>query len=617
VILSVLAEPPARGAGLNQVIGLSIAAMVISAVMLWVGWAHRTHRITWLSAIADRLGHKFNRPPWVALTILVFTTSIICALFGFIWDVSWHIGNGRDPGPLANPAHYFIIIGLFGIFVAGMLAVVIPFDKPGPAAVRITRNWYAPVGGILMAGCGLYAMIGFPLDDIWHRIFGQDVTLWGPTHLMMIGGANFSLFAVLMLEYEGARYTEETPSDEALERNDGPFIKFLRYLSCGGLLIGMSVYQIEFDFGVPQFRLVFQPMLIAAAAAIGTIVARITLGRGAAIIAALFAIALRGAVALIVGPILGAPINWFPLYLGPALVVELLALTPLFRRPILFGAVSGLGIATAGLWLESLWIGKVYHYAWPVTLWREALPTAVPVAIMTGICAALFGMVLTSQRLPGKAIGVTAVALTVLVIGGTVANGLHINVPKQDSATIKLTDLPSAPGQRMVSADVQINPPDLPGAHPDWVTVLAWQGKMANHRGLVIDRLTKVGPGHYVSNEPLPVWGSWKTLLRVHNGRTLAAVPIWAPADDAIPVPEIPVLNNGTRPFAFEVSILQRERDPGVPAWLFTAGGVVVLFFTLCVISALTWGAGRINGSENVPTQPEEQATDHSPPRAA
>ncbi len=350
--LTILAEPPARGAGLNQVIGLSIAAMIISAVMLYVGWAHRAHRITWLNTVAERLGHKFNRPPWVALTILVFTTSIICALFGFIWDVSWHIGNGRDPGPLANPAHYFIIIGLFGIFVAGMLAVVIPFDKPGPAAVRITRNWYAPVGGILMAGCGLYAMIGFPLDDVWHRIFGQDVTLWGPTHLMMIGGANFSLFAVLLLEYEGARSIEETPAGEAPERNDGPFIKFLRYLSCGGLLIGMSVYQIEFDFGVPQFRLVFQPMLIAAAAAIGTIVARITLGKGAAIIAALFAIALRGAVAFLVGPILGAAINWFPLYLGPALVVELLALTPLFGRPILFGAVAGLGIGTAGLWLE-------------------------------------------------------------------------------------------------------------------------------------------------------------------------------------------------------------------------------------------------------------------------
>ena len=56
-----------------------------------------------------------------------------------------------------------------------------------------------------MAGCGLYALIGFPLDDIWHRIFGQDVTLWGPTHLMLIGGAGFSLIAVLYLEYEGRR----------------------------------------------------------------------------------------------------------------------------------------------------------------------------------------------------------------------------------------------------------------------------------------------------------------------------------------------------------------------------------------------------------------------------
>jgi hypothetical protein len=471
---------------------------------------------------------------------------------------------------------------------------------------------------LLMAACGMYAMIGFPLDDVWHRIFGQDVTLWGPTHLMMIGGANFSLFAVLMLEYEGDRSLQEnTSAVGAPKRKDGPFIRTLKYLSCGGLLIGMSVYQIEFDFGVPQFRLVFQPMLIAAAATIGTIVARITLGRGAAVIAALFAIALRGGVALIVGPVLGAAINWFPLYLGPAVVVELLAFTPLFRRPIWFGAVAGLGIGTVGLWLESLWIGAVYHYPWPITLWREALPTAVPVAVLTGICAALLGMVLTGQRLPGRAFGITAVVLTVLVIGGTVANGLHISVPKQDTATVKLTDLPSAPGQRMVSADVQINPPDLIGPHPDWVTVLAWQGKMENERGLMIDRLTRVGPGHYVSNRPLPVWGTWKTLVRIQDGRTLAAVPIWAPADDAIPVQEIPVQLNSTRPLAFEVSILQRERDPGVPAWLFTAGGVVVLFFTLTVISVLTWGAGRINAKDTAPPQPQEPALDRSTPKAA
>ncbi|MGD1208500.1 hypothetical protein ACKUVQ_19175 [Mycobacterium seoulense] len=598
--LTFVAEAPARGAGLNQVIGLSVAAVVIAAVMLWVGYAHRTHRIAWLTRVADKLGEKFHRPNWVALPVLIFTTFIICALFGFIWDVSWHIGNGRDPGPLANPAHYFIIIGLFGIFVAGMVSIVLPFDKPGPAAVRITRNWHAPVGGLLMAGCGMYAMIGFPLDDIWHRIFGQDVTLWGPTHLMMIGGACFSLFSVLMLEREGEAH-------EADEVTHGAFITFLRYLSFGGLFIGLSVYQIEFDFGVPQFRLVFQPMLIAAASALAAVAARVTMGRGAAIIAAVFAIALRGAVAVVVGPILGAPINWFPLYLGPALVVELVALTPLIKRPVAFGAISGLAVATVGLWLESLWIGAVYHYPWPTSMWGEALAMSVPVAALTGVCGALFGLVLTGQRLPGRGVGISVVAAAVLVIGIAVANGLHILVPGQNTATVTLTDLPSPAGQRMVSADVMISPTTMVSDHPDWLTILSWQGRMQNDRGLMIDKLAKVGPGHYRSTQPVPVWGDWKTLLRVQDGRTMTAVPIYEPADDAIPAPEVPALATSTRPFVLEVTILQRERDQSAPAWLFTAGGIVVLFLTLMVITALTWGAGRINNYESLPKRPEEE----------
>jgi hypothetical protein len=598
--LTFVAEAPARGAGLDQVIGLSIAAMVITLVMLWVGYAHRTHRIEWLTRIADKLGEKFHRPNWVALPVLVFTTSIICALFGFIWDVSWHIGNGRDPGPLANPAHYFIIIGLFGIFVAGMVAIVLPFDKPGPAAVRITRDWHAPVGGVLMAGCGLYAMIGFPLDDIWHRIFGQDVTLWGPTHLMMIGGACFSLFAVLMLEYEGER-------SEGQEVMHGAFITFLRYLSFGGMFIGLSVYQIEYDFGVEQFRLVLQPMMIAAAAALAAVAARITMGRGAAVIAALFAIALRGGVAVVVGPILGAPLNWFPLYLGPALIVELVALTPLLKRPIAFGAAAGLGVGTVGLWLESLWIAAVYHYPWPTAMWGEALAMAVPVAVLTGMCGTLFGMVLTGQRLPRRAIGISVVAAAVLVIGGAVANGLHIVVPQQDNATVTLTDQPSPAGQRMVSADVQLMPADMVSRHPDWVTILSWQGRMENNRGLIIDRLQKVGPGHYRSTQPVPVWGSWKTLMRVQDGYTMAAVPIYEPADDAIPAPEVPAMASFNRPFVQEVTILQRERDQNAPAWLFTAGSILVLVFTLMVIAGLTWGAGRLNNAEDAPEPAEEK----------
>ena len=589
------------GAALDQVIGMSVVAAIVSVGLLWVGYLHRMRKITWLARLGERAGRTFHQPAWVALPTVLFTTTIISALFGFIWDVSLHIGKGRDPGPLANPAHYFILFGLFLLFIAGCLACVLPYDKPGPAAVRITRNWYVPVGGILMAGCGLYALIGFPLDDVWHRLFGQDVTLWGPTHLMMIGGAGFSTLTALLLEHEGRR----TLGPDAPK--DGPFQKFVQYLAFGGLVIGMSVFQIEFDFGVAQFRQVFEPMLIAGAASLGLVAARLMLGRGAALIAALLAVALRGGVALVVGPILGAPINWFALYLGPALVVELLALTPLLKRPLWFGAVSGLGIATAGLWLESLWIGAVYHYPWPSSIWPEALSMAVPVAVLVGLCGAMVGMVLTDQRLPRRAIGAGLVVLTVLAIGGATANGLHYQVPQNATATIILTDTPPIGDQRMAMADVRINPPDLVSVDPNWVSVLGWQGGLANQRGMFVDRLEKLGPGHYRSTKPMPVSGKWKTLLRVHDGRMMTAVPIYLQGDPGIGAKEVPAEASMTRPFVGELTILQRERNPDAPQTLWLVGCLVVLFCTLVLIGGLSWGAGRLNRAEPTGAKPELQ----------
>jgi hypothetical protein len=600
--LSVMAQAQeGGGAALSEIIGLTAVAAVVAVVLLYIGYLHRNHKISWLTSLADWSGRRFKRASWVALPIAMFITSIICALFGFIWDVSLHIGNGRDDGALANPAHYFILIGLFGIFVAGCTAMVLPYDRPGPAAVRITDHWYAPVGGIVMAGCGLYALLGFPLDDTWHRIFGQDVTLWGPTHLMMIGGAGFSTLGSLYLEQEGKCCR---PADVA---PDGIGLKFVQYLGFAGVLIGASVYQIEFDFGVPQFRQVFQPMLIAAAAALALVAARIFMGRGAALIAAVLAIGLRGMVALAVAPVLDAPVNWFPLYLGAAVVVELLALTPLLKRPVVFGLVAGLGVGTVGLWLESLWINAVYHYPWPTSIWTEALAMAVPIAVLAGACGTMVGMVVTGQRLPSRAIALALIALTVVAIGAAAANGLRYDVPQHASASVTLTEAPAVNGQRQVTADVRFNPPDVISDDPNWVSVLGWQGGLANERGQFIDHLEKIGPGHYVSTEPMPVAGEWKTLLRVHDGRTLAAVPIFLAGDPGIGAQEVPAEAQFTRPFAAEITILQRERSPDIPQSLWLVGCLVVLACTLAMIAGVTWGGARINRNEPSGSEAELQ----------
>jgi hypothetical protein len=190
------------------------------------------------------------------------------------------------------------------------------------------------------------------------------------------------------------------------------------------------------------------------------------------------------------------------------------------------------------------------------------------------------------------------VVLAVFAIGGATASGLRYSVPEHASATMTLTDLPSDTGNRMVSVDIQITPANLVSEDPEWVSILAWQGGLANDRGLVIDNLERLGPGHYHSTQPIPVWGTWKTLLRMHDGKMLTAVPIYLAADPGIGAKEVPALDSTTRPFVQETTILQRERNPDTPEVLWTIGGLVVLACTMILIGALTWGAGRLNNRE-------------------
>ncbi|MEV6768345.1 hypothetical protein AB0N05_06875 [Nocardia sp. NPDC051030] len=580
------------GAALDQVAVLTGSAILIAAAVLTLGYLHRTHRISWLGNVADGLGRWSNRPGWVALPLTVFIATILTAMLGFIWDVSLHIGHGRDAGPLANPAHYFIMVGLFFLFVAGMLAILLPLEeRPGPAAIRITRNWYAPVGGVLMAGAGLYALIGFPLDDIWHRLFGQDVTLWGPTHLMLIGGAGLSLVAVLLLEFEG-RLDRPDP-----DRSDGVWLWLGRAFAFGGLLIGLSVFQVEFDFGVPQFRLVFHPMLMVVAGTVALIAARYTLGRGSALVATTFALLVRGVIAILVGPVLGDPHNVFPLYFGMAVVVELMGLLPLLAKPLWWGAVTGLAVATIGLWLEYLWVAAMFVDPWPSGMWPEALAMAVPVGVAGGAVGVLLGMVLRGEALPRPALRRGIVVGAVLITAAATANGLHTEVPQNATAAVQLTDSDAVSGGRMVTADVTISPATTVGSDPEWVQILSWQGGTGSAspgRGLVVDHLREVAPGHYVSTVPVPVYGTWKTVLRVHDGRTLTALPISLPDDPAIDARAVPAPAEFTRPFLAEITVLQRERTFDRPAWLYTGACLIVLACSLILIGALSWGAARL-----------------------
>src|SRR3954451_87920 len=234
------AAAPAGGAQLGQIAIVVGFVSVAYAFLLLFALAHRAGRPTRIAGFADRLGRLVRMPAWAALALAVASVSLVTVYTGLMWDMSLHIDQGRDPGPLANPAHYLILLGLYGIFAAGCLAIALPEDRPGPAAIAITRDWHVPVGGILLLACGSFALIGFPLDDLWHRLFGQDVTLWGPTHLMLFGGAGLSLIAQAILLAEGMR-ARGVRGDSI--RDTAWMTAARRVGLIGGLLIGLSTFQ--------------------------------------------------------------------------------------------------------------------------------------------------------------------------------------------------------------------------------------------------------------------------------------------------------------------------------------------------------------------------------------
>jgi hypothetical protein len=580
--IAVTSSPPAGGAALGQIAIASTVALLLTAALLYVGFGYRAGRVTWLRRLGAWVERFSGYPVWVGIPVGVGTSSLLVALFGMYWDISLHIDVGRDPGPLANPAHYFILGGLFGIFTAGFLAMVLPEGRPSETAVRLGPDWYAPLGGVLICACGAFSLIGFPLDDVWHRLFGQDVTLWGPTHLMLIGGAAMTLIGIGVLTVEGMRARAQRG-----EVGDRPPIVLARAVaSTGGLLLGLSTFQAEFDFGVPQFNFLFEPMMIMLAAGVGLVAARLYAGRGASLGAVVFFLAARGLLALLIGPVLGETTPHMPLYVVEALVVEAVALRVSPERPLAFGLWSGLGIGTAGLASEWAWSHFWMPIPWPASALAETVAAGLAIALAASLIGAWIGTRLSPEpgrRLPGLRLGACAGAAAIAI-----ATALALNTTAEQGvrAEVALHDVSGGP-QREVSATVKLAPRDA-AENASWFDVTAWQGG-----GLVVDPLERVGPGTYRTTKPIPVGGNWKTMIRLHSGSSLTALPIFLPRDAAIPAAEVPARASFSRGFVDETQLLQREKTGGSPA-LVAVAYATVAGIALSLLFLLAWSLHRL-----------------------
>jgi hypothetical protein len=129
--------------------------------------------------------------------------------WGLTWDIQWHLRIGRDSFWI--PPHVMMYAGVTAGFVVafGVLALETwraRGVRPRPGTIRVaglvgTRGFHLAAWGVALV------ILAAPIDELWHRLFGLDITLWSPPHLLGLLGSAVNTVGTLLaaLEVYGAR----------------------------------------------------------------------------------------------------------------------------------------------------------------------------------------------------------------------------------------------------------------------------------------------------------------------------------------------------------------------------------------------------------------------------
>ena len=469
-------------------------------------------------------------PRKYSLPVVVGLLSMLLGGAGETTDIAWHVDFGRDESVL-TPPHVLILLGIGGIALAGVLSLLLTGPR-APGSLHAAGRDLPAGGAVVLLGSGL-ALAAFPLDGTWHELFGEDLTLWSPTHLLLLGGPTVAMLGALVLLRQGMALG--TPRPPA---------RFGQIVLTGVLLFALTDLASEFAFGVPQFRLLFHPLVVTLAAAFALVLARWLLGRYAALQTAGVYLVLTGATLLL--PLLdeGRTADRAPLLVIAAVVVELVALRP-WRNALGFGAAAGLAVGTVGLAAEWAWSQAWMPFPWTPSLLPEAPLLAAVVGVAAGVLGARVAVAARSTEEAGPWAGgghragalVPALALAALVV-------VMVALLGRPDLDVRATVEPFDTRDGATRVRVTLDPPD--GARDaDWFRVSVFHGGTTEHV-----EMREEGPGRYVSERAFPTAGGRDATLRLARDGSLVAMTVYSAGgehgEQAVP------LSARTEPFETE-----------------------------------------------------------------
>jgi hypothetical protein len=515
--------------------------------------------------ISDSLERLTKIPGWAAAMVGTATFGLLVAGQGFYADVRWHVSLGRDDMLFTAP-HSAIVIGLMTILLSAFIGEFFASATKANVGVKLPLiGLRVPYSALAMGLIGMCALAGFPLDELWHREYGIDVTMWSPTHLLMIVGACISpLASWLALGEAGVR------------PEVGKWAAGVHTAVGSVALLGLSAVQGEFAFGVPQFQQLYHPVLYAFAGGFAlTAIAMVVRRWWAPLVVA--------GVGLVVG--VGDQLSKVDqsrprsasLYIVAGIVVALIARIVGTENRARFAIASGLGVGTIGLAGEWLW-SQGGHQPWGDTLLVEAVVYSVVTAVASAFLAVGFAAAVRREPigLNGRTLAIAGIVLIVAIALPLPRRGLDA------SAAIDVTKR----GDN-VHLEVKVSPPDA-AKDARWFQTIAWQGG-----GFVSsDMVATDEPGVYRTADPVPATGNWKTMLRLHKGASMVAIPVWMPADEEIRAEEVAAVDKTARFMPEQRFLLREQAGVEGASWFAIAVYVILAAIATAWVVALV-AAGR------------------------
>ncbi len=319
------------------------------------------------------------------------------------WDIATHIDIGRER--FLTPAHVGIYSAVLISGIAIALSGLADHFRAGDSFLAALRHPFKNLRpGVGVAGAGmLTTLVAAPFDNAWHEIYGIDVTIWSPPHLLAIFGlaaASLGLAALVA---------------PAVSRRESSFYP----VQLAAFLTALLITTGEFEFNVPQYRIAYHPIILGAAS---ELVFTTAAGhRWRATTTALWFEGVRIASVLYLLAV-GRSLAFVPVVLPAAIAADLMIRNGRRRGPLMGAAIAVAAVLSNWVALELL-----PGLQWPADDSALGAPLAVVAGVIAGFIGSRLGDRLEGLRTAAPSTSrlrratVAALILTVLFVAASPA----------------------------------------------------------------------------------------------------------------------------------------------------------------------------------------------------